>query len=62
MADRITLTDTVYMNLDGQWRIVYGGSTIDVPDHRAFSNKILLTEAAGTLTRGAVSVRNVRTR
>ena len=31
MSDRLTLTQPVYMPVQGQWVIVYGGSVLDLP-------------------------------
>ena len=68
MTDRIQLTQPVYMKLDGQWRIVYGGSVMDVPSAGAFSAQHVTilspSEPAGTLAAhgGPTPVRNIRTR
>jgi hypothetical protein len=37
MSDRITLTQPVYLKVLGQWSIVYGGSTLDVPSAAALA-------------------------
>lgn len=50
MVDRITLSKPVYMELDGQWQIVYGGSVIDVPDATKFEKIATVEKGTGTLT------------
>ena len=63
MPDRITLTGTHFMQLDGQWQLVHGGSVVDVRDGAAFAKSSTpVAEAAGTVTNSmrALSVRNVR--
>ena len=68
MVDRIQLKDTVYMQLDGLWQLVYSGSVVDVPSALAFSaahaSILSPTEAAGSLAAHGkpTPVRNVRTR
>jgi hypothetical protein len=66
MSDRITLTQPIYMPLLGQWVIVYGGSTIDVPSASAFSPGHITAVSVGggsTLINGkATPVSNVRTK
>jgi hypothetical protein len=65
MSDRITLTQPVYMPLLGQWMIVYGGSTIDVPSASAFAPTHITSVSVGgggTLNHGHnTPVSNVRT-
>lgn len=68
MVDRIQLTAPVYAKVDGQWRIVEGGSVLDVPTAGAFSLQHAATlsprEAAGALAvhGGPTPVRNFRSR
>ena len=54
MADRITLTAPVYMPVQGQWTIVYGGSQIDVADATKFDPRQVTNVqlGAGTLLNG----------
>ena len=55
MSDRITLTQPVYMPLLGQWNIVYGGSTLDVPSAAASDgdvSDVRWSEGGGTLSNG----------
>ena len=66
MADRITLTNDVYMKLDGQWGIVLSGTVIDVPTAGNYSppHYTLSATPAGTLGShgGPTPVSNVRRR
>jgi hypothetical protein len=66
MADRVTLTQPVYMPLAGQWCVVLGGSTIDVASSSAFAPGHItnVTPGGGTLLNGVHNnpVSNVRIR
>jgi hypothetical protein len=66
MSDRITLTQTIYMRVLGQWVIVYGGSTLDVPSAAAFASGHITNVSiggGGTLSNGHTTpVSNYRTR
>ena len=67
MVERIQLTKDTYMNLGGGWRIVLGGSVIDVADASKYRGACtVLNETPGALaqpTKGhPTAVRNVRSR
>lgn len=49
MVDRITLTKTTYMEVDGQPQIVLSGSVIDVPSSTAFEKTAVVEKNTGTL-------------
>ena len=48
MTDRITLTQPVFMKVQGQWLIVYGGSQLDVPSAAAFAPSQITNVQLGT--------------
>jgi hypothetical protein len=54
MADRVTLTQPVYMRIWGQWMLVYGGSTIDVASSSMFAPSQITSviPGGGTLLNG----------
>jgi hypothetical protein len=55
MSDRITLTQPLYIPVQGQWTIVYGGSTLDVPSAAIFDSKHVTNVSlggGGTLVNG----------
>jgi hypothetical protein len=63
MADRVTLTKTCYMKLDGQWQIVLSGSVIDVDKASDLKGVCApVAESAGNLGTGNSHkpVRNMR--
>ena len=66
MTDRIKLTvDYTYMVLDGQPRIVLGGSTVDVPSAAAYPSATVVTKGVSTSVPSnshAITVSGVRTR
>lgn len=47
MTKRITLRYDTFMQVEGQWQIVLGGSTVDVPDSMNFAPDTLLPLPAG---------------
>ena len=55
MSDRLTLTQPVYMPVQGQWVIVYGGSVLDLPSaaviHQSHKTNVLVG-GGGTLVNG----------
>ena len=66
MAERIQINVAeIYMNLDGQWQTVQGGSVVDVESASKYAGLVTkLTEVAGPLgpKGSAASVRGVKTR
>ncbi len=63
---RVQINTPTYMEIDGQWQIVYPGSVVDLPAGVKISASATapLVEAPGTLALNgkATSVRNLRTR
>jgi hypothetical protein len=47
MTKRITLRYDTFMPVDGQWQIVLGGSTVDVPDTMNFAPETTLPLPSG---------------
>lgn len=64
MPDRVQLTQTCYMQLDGQWQLVYPGTVIDMPSapHPSQATVLSPAEPAGSLASHGkpTPVRNVR--
>jgi len=66
MVDRVQLTQTCYMQLDGQWQLVYPGAVMDVATAAAFNPAHVTVlspgEAAGALASHGkpTPVRNIR--